>query len=1168
MNITHYHVRVGSDTGPVKYCVPVGATAVRPGDGDADFFISSFNATMGTESEKVSVPGSAGAPGGGLIIGLPNPPTGTTLTIVADGTAGYVAAVEWTKPATQGGTSGYQVELQYAEDDEGDTLIHDWGFGNTVNGYATEAHSYPPAPKATAARYARARVAGYNALGEISSYATSDWEEIAAVPALVLPDLTLPTDVTLSIGLHGTSYRATVEWTKPVTRGGTAGYQIQLTFATNADGSSIEADWGFSNQAQGYDAETYTYAASPRPTADRWAKARVATFNANGDLSTYVESPDWIKIDLADEVPVKEDPEVPTGVSLSIAVVSGRYIPTVTWTPPVSPGGTIGYVVQMRFATDSGGSSIEAGWGFDNQAEGTTTSTYSYAPQPLPGAIRWAQARVAARNAYGDLTAWATGSTWEEIEAATPGSIPDPDQPGSGDWSIALGPTQADAQTGEQYQRIDITITARPTGVEYWHVWVYEGASAPTDRAQWGAPFSQHITASGSTVIEFWKPRGLTNVTYQIAVTGNTSIVTVWPEPSVTPVKPVTVPAISASTVPTTWDITATSDELAGTLHGKYAITATLPTDANRDYWITERRWTQPSWGTPKSDWFPFFGARTLPWEQSPHEWAWPEDEWLEIRFGTVNYAGQITWHGTIKQLHLSGGGKINASALDPATVGEGVGIVNNKLEVLRAGAGVSNGDFRAGLKDWNLDPANSWSIVTTDAYQGNALRGNGNGVNKYANTNLVSVTPGTAYLATAYSRSTLSGGNGFWVISWWNSEGEYVTTTPWRDITGDSYKPYRAMGVVPDGVAFARITFAIPAAATSGRMLVDNVSLIELEPTGGGLTRIGEELVNTTREGGVQNGDFRAGLTFWDVNAGFTLESGGDAYAGNALRGAGNGVLKYATSAPASVIPGRILRCSVYTLSNLSGDTAKVFYRYDDKNGNFLSASTKTSVSTSGSYVEIPFLDVVPANAAFVRFALEVPAAATSGRVCIDNVHISIEEPLGSEFTRFNGQVIMDHLAVSKLTAGTAEFSGTVIFRRGTTGGQITIDGDGVKVEKPGTNLRWVNVTNDGLRVTSDYVDGYIPSLHGTTDVFGAGVRVRNPAFTQYSIMGHDFMQTPSLAIVDLVTAANAHFLHNGNQVNLSYPASWRAALGISTFSLQYKDHAGTNQTKTIYVP
>lgn len=58
--ITHYYVRVGSDASDPRYVVPVGSSGCSLANGDANFWVSSVNQAMGTESQKISVLGSVG----------------------------------------------------------------------------------------------------------------------------------------------------------------------------------------------------------------------------------------------------------------------------------------------------------------------------------------------------------------------------------------------------------------------------------------------------------------------------------------------------------------------------------------------------------------------------------------------------------------------------------------------------------------------------------------------------------------------------------------------------------------------------------------------------------------------------------------------------------------------------------------------------------------------------------------------------------------------------------------------------------------------------------------------------------------------------------------------------------------------------------------------------
>lgn len=56
--ITHYLIRVGSDAAAPTYMVPVGSTACNLANGDSEFWLSSGNANMETESPMVQIAGS------------------------------------------------------------------------------------------------------------------------------------------------------------------------------------------------------------------------------------------------------------------------------------------------------------------------------------------------------------------------------------------------------------------------------------------------------------------------------------------------------------------------------------------------------------------------------------------------------------------------------------------------------------------------------------------------------------------------------------------------------------------------------------------------------------------------------------------------------------------------------------------------------------------------------------------------------------------------------------------------------------------------------------------------------------------------------------------------------------------------------------------------------
>lgn len=712
-NITHYRIRVGSDTAPVKYCVPAGATAVRPGDGDSDFFVSSYNATMGTESELVAVPGSAG-----------------------------------------GGAA-----------------------------------ASPP---------------------------------------------TLPSDAVLSIVLVDGGYVAAVAWTKNAAAGGTAGYEIQLKIATASDGSAIESDWGFTEQAVGYVSEAYRYAAVPLPAEARWAKARVRAYNFTGeDFTAWVESPSWVAIS-----PDPQEPTAPSSVVVSVDSVSGGYSPVVSWTKNATAGGTAGYEVQLRIAEDASGTVIEADWGQTEQAYGYDTESYRCSFRPSPSNERWIRARVRSFNGRGDqFSAWSESPSWISISTGAAGA---PSQPASGDWSVASAIYRAD-KNGNQFARVRVTVAAIPSGADYVEAWLNSG---------YGYRQIGILTAPGDS--DHWEPQPTSASTWYVKLTASRYDYVVVPgNDTEHPPKSLSITAWKAALALTSG--TCSLQEMTwinvdGKKRYRMKHTAVGPSDENRQAIRVYRRWTDSSWtpvtGEP-GQWHVISGVDAT----SGTSWTWYTAEvegfpapdtvtnYNQIAYVPINHAGDETWTGALTfNISFSPDGGFNATAIDPSTLGIGASIIDGALQVTVANAGLSNGDFSAGSKDWMLD--SGWSIVTTDAYAGNALRGNGTGAVKYASSNRFSVIPGRILRASCYARSSLSGGTGQVYITFWTAADSFLSTSDLINVTGDSYAEYKVIATVPATAAYARFSASVPAAATSGRMIIDNVATILLEPVSGGLFR------------------------------------------------------------------------------------------------------------------------------------------------------------------------------------------------------------------------------------------------------------------------------------------------------------------------------------------
>lgn len=378
--------------------------------------------------------------------------------------------------------------------------------------------------------------------------------------------------------------------------------------------------------------------------------------------------------------PQIDPPALPVGVSLAIQVVSGRYVAVVAWTPPASPGGTVGYVVQLRFAEDASGNVIEAEWGAENGVEGVASDSHIYAPQPLPAEVRYAKPRVAARNAYGDLTAWVEGPAWVKIQAAQTPGVFTPDRLGSGDFSLVLGPTQLHEQTKAQTIRVDVTITARPANVTHFNIFTYIGPSSPTSN-QWLTPYSQGLAPSGNTTDEFWVTPGAAAQTLWVAVEPATEQVTMQPGTG-SVIKSLTIPAITAPLQVAGFSVGVSYQTIGGIQYGAFSAAATgVPADPNRAHFSIERAQANAG-GAVIGGWNEVFGPPSLPFQQDRFEWARPVLEYWQFRLYAVGFDGRKTLASpSTFFVALSGGGTIAGSAvtnIPAASMAAGLSVPGN----------------------------------------------------------------------------------------------------------------------------------------------------------------------------------------------------------------------------------------------------------------------------------------------------------------------------------------------------------------------------------------------------------------------------------------------------------------------------------------------------------
>lgn len=142
------------------------------------------------------------------------------------------------------------------------------------------------------------------------------------------------------------------------------------------------------------------------------------------------------------------------------------------------------------------------------------------------------------------------------------------------------------------------------------------------------------------------------------------------------------------------------------------------------------------------------------------------------------------------------------------------------------------------------------------------------------------------------------------------------------------------------------------------------------------------------------------------------------------------------------------------------------------------------------------------------------------------------------NQFTYVSGKYLIDALGVNYLVAGTALFTGTVVFRQAGTGGEVEISSTGVKLT---SGSGGVNVTSTGVSISSggavtitgSGVNTVIDGGGVTADYIGCGVLLQGS--------DADFSGTVTIGTLNL-----------GGSV-------------VSAVTLQYKDWAGNNVSNTV---
>jgi hypothetical protein len=414
-----------------------------------------------------------------------------------------------------------------------------------------------------------------------------------------------------------------------------------------------------------------------------------------------------------------------------------------------------------------------------------------------------------------------------------------PTQPVLLDWSIA-SPSGSDYETrptGIQVVKLAPTLVSLPTGADFIEFWLYKGATPPVDVGLWEK--IAWLTAPGPATAYTERPTAAE--TWCVCATTGTTVYGGIPE-TTTPYRTISITALAVSVTFSDFNVTATPLTAIGpVLKGKFALSGTLPTDPNRGHVLVRRRWRSSGYADPSSQWMDVFTVTSLPWEQTSEYWDWPVDEWLEWAAYVVDKNGVATVCSPVVQMHLSAGGKVDASYIDPTTLGAGLTIQTNKL-VTTVRQLLLNSDFEfwtsaTAPKDW-LTEGTAGKVTQSSSvkYSGDyAAKVEADGAANNAVVQQVSVRPGLTLRLSSWVYNDTPTTGVYPVINWFNSAGTYLSSSGSGTISIGVWMESTVVATAPANAAYARVyPTVVWSTIASGQVYVDQVTLSVLEPING----------------------------------------------------------------------------------------------------------------------------------------------------------------------------------------------------------------------------------------------------------------------------------------------------------------------------------------------
>lgn len=398
-----------------------------------------------------------------------------------------------------------------------------------------------------------------------------------------------PTVVSITVVDKGRQFGLRLDWTPATDTAGTVSYERAVRYYTSALLTTPASEWITLGSTSGAAANTDESGPYERPAVDQWVRGRVRAINSDGSTTDWVYSATAPKIDAGSA----EAPVAPLGLAVTVLDRGYQFALKLQWTITSDTAGTVGYERAVRYFSDSGLLTATSEWITLGTTYGAATLSDESGPYPRAANDRWVKGRVRAINADGSASAWVESSGAKVASVVSQVTA----------FSAAITDYGMEHGTNRPMVAVTVSVTEHPVGADYFSVWIYEGASAPSDRSLYDHAADQPIAASGTSSVPIWRYRNPAATTLHILVTTSSYTHYAFPTSS-SPYGSVVIPAITAAAQPTGFGVTVEGRDYSGVASGRYVFAFTPPSDP--EYWTVNiyRRWcTAPGVPAVGAEW-------------------------------------------------------------------------------------------------------------------------------------------------------------------------------------------------------------------------------------------------------------------------------------------------------------------------------------------------------------------------------------------------------------------------------------------------------------------------------------------------------------------------------------------------------------------------------------